>query len=127
MFEAFNESIDQSIIIIDFSVINISVIAKFNIELFQIVRKNFVMLIFEQFESFQFIFGNFETSVFEQSNFDNYASKSQFRTDISRVKKDFEIVLKFCTHISRRFNSIRSNSIFFLNLHYHRSVNKLSR
>ena len=47
------------------------------------------MFIFEQLETFQFIFDNFETSTFEQSNFDNYVSKSQFRINISRVKKRF--------------------------------------
>ena len=76
MFEIFNESIDQSIIFINFSIINISVTAKLIIKLFQIVRSNSVMFIFEQLESFQFIFDNFESSIFEQSNFDNYVLKS---------------------------------------------------
>ena len=75
MFEIFNESIDQSINIINFSIINISVTAKFIMKLFQIAFSNFVMFIFEQFELFQFIFGNFKTSTFEQSDFDNYVSK----------------------------------------------------
>ena len=105
MFEVLNKSIDQSIIIIDFSIINISVIAKLNIELFQIVCNNFVMFIFEQFESFQFIFDNFKTSVFE-----NQISIIMFRSHnfalIFHESKKFEIVLKFHIHISRRFNSV---------------------
>ena len=75
------------------------------------------MFIFEQLELFQFIFDNFKTSTFEQLNFDNYVSKSQIRIDISRVKKNFEIVLKFHIHIFRRFNSIRLNSNFFFQIH----------
>ena len=117
MFEIFNKSIDQLINITVFSIINILITAKFIIELFQIVFNNFVMFIFEQFESFQFIFDNFKTTIFEQSNFDNYVSKFQFRIDISRIKKNFEIVLKFHIHIFRRFNSIRSNSKFFFQVY----------
>ena len=128
MFEIFNESIDQPINTIAFSIINISVTAKLTVELFQIAFNNFVMLIFEQFESSQFIFSNSKTSAFKQSDFDNYALKSQLRIDTSRVKKNFEIALKFHTHISRRFNSVRSNSKnFFSNSHRYRSVNEFTR
>ena len=128
MFEILNESIGQSVIIIDSSVINISVIAELITELFQIARSNPVMFTYEQLESFQFIFGNSETSVFEQSVFGNYASKPQTRTDISRVKRGFGIVLKFHTHIFRRFNSVQSNSKnFFLSSHRHRNANGFFR
>ena len=83
---------------------------------------------FEQLESSQLIFDNFKTSAFEQSNFDNYVSRSQTRTDISRIKKNFEIVIKSHTHIFRRFNSIRSNSKnSSSSSHRYRSVNELSR